>query len=608
MYIQNNKIFKKSFSILTSFAILLAMLCLIPAVEVHAAYSDFSINGTPLTSAVGSGYPYTYDDTQNALYITGNITGSISYTGSTGTGSVVLQDNISVTGDINVNGNVRLANGATLNGNITTSSFVYVDPGATVNGNVTTVGKIIINSGTVNGTAESSGLQITNNGRVNNVVLTSGADIDDTNVTATGYRFPHSAVNDGSGNLGSISVIDSNIVVTGPVQNKIVLFSKTGHPTTVNVQNAGALDGGLIIDNLVATVNVSGSISGGIQVKGQNPSLHVNGNVSGDIVVDAISTDANINYSNGTLTGNIVNNSHLADVAISLSATINGNISASGDITIHGGKVNGSVTSTGGTITMFIGSKVSGAITGNLVRYSDVTVDVGVVLADTLVYDRYYPVDSTTGALGTMQTTAPTGGYIYLTTGSSGDVLTMNNANLAPASNNIWNSDPLNIHLQGTNTVYDVIASDSVTITADANGVLNLGYFDMLGQILSINSGTVNALARGNTSSAVTANAINIHGGTITSQSQASQPAFSVKPMISAPAGTALQIMEGATAPGTATAESANYHLSQYASVSISVPPTPVPTPTPTPTPSTGTTTTETYNPAISPQTGVYTN
>ncbi len=601
MYIQDKKTFKKPFRILAFFAILLVMLYLIPAIEVHAAYSDFDLNGAPLTSAGGLGYSYTYDDATKILTITGDMTGSIAYNSSTGTGHVILEDGVSVTGDISVNGNVRLKSGATVNGNITTSDNVLVEHNATVNGNVTTEGKVNITSGTVNGTTTSDGLAITGSGRVNNVVLTTGADIDDTNVVAVGYSFPHSAVNDGAGNLGSISVTGGEIVVTGPVQNKIILFSKTDNSAyNVNVQNAGAINGGLIIDNLAAIVTVSGSISGGIQVRGQNADLSLIGNVSGDIVVDVVSSDVDISYRDGTLTGNIINNSPLGDVVIGTN-TIDGSISASGNIDIQGGTVNSNVTSTGGIITMFIGSEVLGTITGNLVRYSTITFTENSGLFDTLVYDRYYPVDSITGALGTMQTTAPAGGYIHLTTGGSGDILTMNNVNLAPARNSIRSLNPLNIHLQGTNTVYDVIASDSVTITADVNGVLNLGYFTMAGETLSINSGTVNAVARENTSAAVTAGAINIHAGTITSQSQSPQSAFSVKPTISAPAGTTLQIMAGAAAPGTVMEESADYHLNQYASVSISVPFTPVPTPTP------GTGTTET-NPALSPETGVYTN
>ncbi len=56
-------------------------------------------------------------------------------------------------------------------------------------------------------------------------------------------------------------------------------------------------------------------------------------------------------------------------------------------------------------------------------------------------------------------------------------------------------------------------------------------------------------------------------------------------------------------APGTLVAETTDYHLNHpYVQITVTAP-----TPTPTPTPGTGTTTT-TYNPAISPQTGVYTN
>ncbi len=577
---QNIKTMKKPISYVV-IAVLVALLMPLLSPQVHAALDDFYIDGAQLTSDTGPNY--TYDATTETLTITGNVTGDIAYGGITDTGHVVVESGHSVGGDITVNGDVTIKSGATVGSHIRTDGTVTITDG-TVNGTVTAAGGLSI--------SDSSA-------RVASVVLTGDTVIDGTNVTCNGQSFPLSAVNDGAVTLGSIT-IDGDLTVTGAVDNPIYITSSSNTYRYINVNNVGALNRVINLIDVTATVNIDagGSINAGIQSSAytQSRDLRVNGDVTGNITVYASAQFTNIYYQSGTLTGDIINNSDNGTVSIYKDAVINGDVDAAqnnGNIEINGtinGNVNSNVLTPTGYVYLYPLGTVSGSTTGTLTKVSGVMAN-----GKHLLFDSYY-IPNLAGSISDVPySTAPTtGGYIRLTFDGTKVTMEINNIN-APRGNIHFGLDslPLDVYVVGSSTLDYITNNEDITLRMATGGQLTSA-IEAYNSTFTLENGYLNA-PYVNGGHGILASNIVINSGEF--QATGTIYALASKPVINIPAGNTLQIMAGAAAPGTAMAESADYHLNPYVHITVAPSPTPAPVPTPVP-----------YNSAISPLTGVYNN
>ncbi len=571
------------------------------SIEVSAATAgSFYIN------AGDAGTDYILDTSipgEETLTVITNTVGSVAFDNASGkAGHVILNsgitiDSIDTNGNVTVNGTVTFSSNT--NGNLIVNGTIG---GAAVDGNIT-----VNSSGVIDGIANAGTLNVAAGGRVDSVTISGTTTIDGTNLTvqnAAGTSLvPLSAISSD----GTIT-IDSDLTLSGTITQQIFIGSNYGRKTItvlgdttlshasggLNIHNPGGTD--LNINSGTLTVS-----SGFVPFSKFTPQdITINGNIAGDILInDSTYRNVDLNYESGTLTGKIDFDNTGNTVEIGTAATVTGNVEIGGNITVRG-TINGDANATAGAINL----TPTGVVTGLMspLPSSNVVIDnlAGGTSAN-LTYNQYYPVN-TANTLGAPQSAAPaSGGYIRITTDGTKNILELNNIDLHLAGGLIDATSttlPLEIYAVGSNTLSLINHDLPITMTAASGG-------EFYSQIhttdtFTMQSGTLGFHVANMVSiNGITASDIVINGGQMLGDgaigvSSNNAAALSVKPTINPPEGMMARIMVASSRTNTPTevAESTDYHLNNYVVISFVAEP------------NTGTTT---YNPAISPQTGVYT-
>ncbi len=538
----NSKTIKKQIGYGLVCSILMLVLMSMLTLNVQAAsYSDFSIGDTPLTSEGGTGSHYTYDSTTETLTITGKINGDVRYNGS-GTGNVVVEFKASVMNSIHVNGDV------TVNG--------------VVSGFVDTTGSVNVGF----------------YGKIYTIYAYGDTTIDkDGRIITSKFNIPLSAI------MHNIYVFDGDLNVASSVTQDVlqrILYMNSSDSLKFTVQSSGELKGTIeLLDNTNVDVKTGGVVSGKLQIAQHDTTININGDVSGGI--EFIGSDnATVNYQSGILTGDISSSSYAEDntIAIGVDAIVTGSIDANGDITIDG-TVGGSATSSMGNVTI----NTTGMVNANSVGIS--------ILGNAVMGNVYYPI-TTMNTVDKMQASAPSNGYIRITSNGKKNIVEINNIGtyLYGEGNYISAVDsglPLEIYAVGTgNSINGILHNLPITMTAVLGGDLtsNINTSD----VFTLQNGMLYAtpdlygFAGTPVVHGINADSIIINGGELkargdynSSSIYPQSAAFSTKPIINPPSGMVARIMVSSEYDSVSmeeVAESSDYHLNNMVQISFSVP------------------------------------